>query len=205
MRIALPILAAAFAFAVTSMALASPLDDPGLQGQNRYDRCLDLAQKKPQTAFDAALSWRDEGGGAAAEHCLAVALVGLKHYGEAAYRLDTLSRDRTAGDAPTRAAILDQAGNAWLLAGQPEDAQASFSAALKLTPADPDLLADRARARAMRKDWSGAEADLTAALTRAPNRPEFYVLRASARRALGRAKEALGRHQPGPATQAELR
>lgn len=189
MRLILPILAAALLWSAT--AGASPLDDPSLAGQTRYDRCLDLARKAPQSAFDAALEWKDEGGGAAAEHCLAVALVGLKHYGEAGYRLDHLAHDRTAGDAPTRAMILDQAGNAWLLAGQPEDAEASFSAALKLTPGNPDILADRARARAMKKNWYGADADLTAALTRAPNRPELYVLRASARRALGKTKAAL--------------
>lgn len=198
MRIALPILAVGLAvglaagltvFAAAAGA-ASPLDDPALAGRNRYDRCLDLALKKPQAAFDAALAWRDEGGGAAAQHCIAVALVGLRHYGEAAYRLDALAHDRTAGDAHTRAAILDQAGNAWLLAGQPEDASASFSAALKLVPDDPDLLADRARAKAMKKNWAGAVADLTAALARDPNRPELLVLRASARRALGRLGEA---------------
>lgn len=189
MRLVLPSLAAALLW--TATANASALDDPALSGQTRYDRCLDLAQKKPQSAFDAALEWRDEGGAAAAEHCLAVALVGLKHYGEAGYRLDKLAHDRTAGDAGTRAMILDQAGNAWLLAGQPEDAQASLSAALKLTPGDADLLADRARARAMRKDWSGADSDLTAALTRAPRRPELYVLRASARRAMGQTRAAL--------------
>ncbi len=171
---------------------ASPLDAPNLPGQDRYDRCLQLAQKSPQSAFDAALAWRDDGGGAPSQHCIAVALVGLKHYGEAAYRLDKLAHDPTAGGAATRAAILDQAGNAWLLAGQPEDARMSFSAALKLVPFDPDVLADRARAKAMTKDWRGAESDLSAALTRDPNRPELLVLRASARRALGRRDEARG-------------
>ena len=50
-----------------------------------------------------------------------------------------------------------------MLAGQPEDAEASLSAALTLTPQDADLLADRARARAMKKDWRGAERDLAGA------------------------------------------
>ena len=189
MRIALPILAAGLVLTAAAHA-ASPLDNPLLSGQTRYDRCLALARQKPQAAFDAALIWRDGGGGAPARHCIAVALVNLKHYGEAAYKLDALARDPTAGGAGIRAEILDQAGNAWLLAGQPEDALLSFSAALKLAPGDPDMLADRARAKAMRKDWSGAERDLTAALSRAPYRPELLVLRASARRALGRIKAA---------------
>lgn len=190
MRTGIPILVALFAAMGGAAFAASPIDNPALSGQTRYDRCLDLAQKKPQTAFDAALIWRDDGGGAPARHCIAVALVGLKHYGEAAYRLDKLAHDPSAGGASMRAALLDQAGNAWMLAGQPEDAVASLSAALKLSPQDADLLADRARARAMKKDWRGAVSDLTAALTRDPNRPELLVLRASARRALGQKRAA---------------
>jgi tetratricopeptide (TPR) repeat protein len=191
MRIASPVLIAlSLALAAPALA-ASPLDAPDVPGADRYDRCLNLVRTKPQIAFDAALAWRDEGGGAPAEHCIAVSLVGLGHYGEGAVRLDKLAHDRTAGDAGNRAALLDQAGNAWLLAGQPEDALASFSAALKLTPNDPDLLADRARAKAMKKDWAGADADLSAALTISPKRPELLVLRASARRAMGQSHQAL--------------
>lgn len=190
MRTGIPIVVSLVMAAAGTAFAASPIDNPALSGQSRYARCLDLAQTKPQSAFDAALKWRDEGGGVPARHCVAVALVNLKHYGEAAYRLDKLAHDPNAGAAAMRAALLDQAGNAWMLAGQPEDAEASLSAALTLTPQDADLLADRARARAMKKDWRGAARDLTAALTRDPHHPEWYVLRASARRALGDTKQA---------------
>ena len=71
-----------------------------------------------------------------------------------------------------------------------DQANNSFSAGLALTPGDADLLADRARASAMRKDWAAADRDLTAALLRDADDPELYVLRASARHALGRKKEA---------------
>ena len=192
MRFALPIMAMIL-FLHAGIALAAskpPRGDLRRQGEERYGRCLALAQSRPQAAFDAALAWHDEGGGAAAAHCAAVALVGLGHYAEAALKLDALARDPAAGETANRAAILDQAGNAWLLAGQPEKAFMSFSGALKLTPADVDILSDRARAKAMRKDWAGADADLTAALVRDPNRPELLVLRASARRAEGRPHEA---------------
>lgn len=190
MRTGIPIVVS-LTMAVAGTALAaSPIDNPALSGQSRYERCLDLARKKPQTAFDAALQWRDDGGGVPARHCVAVALVNLKEYGEAAYRLDKLAHNRDAGGAAMRAALLDQAGNAWMLAGQPHNAEASLSAALKLAPQEADLWADRARARAMKKDWRGAVLDLTAALTRAPQHPEWLVLRASARRALGHTKGA---------------
>lgn len=191
MRMVVPILAVGFVAVAASLAFAaSPLDNAKLPGRNRYERCLSLAQAKPKEAFSAALAWRDNGGGAPARHCIVVALVGLKQYGEAAYRLDQLAHDPSAGGADNRADILDQSGNAWMLADQPQNAVASFSAALKLTPDNADILADRARARAMRKNWSGAVADLGAALMIAPDHPEWLVLRASARRALGDNKAA---------------
>jgi len=86
--------------------------------------------------------------------------------------------------------LLDQAGNAWLMAGQPENAEASFAAAINLGAKGADVYADRARARGLRKDWSGAEADLTMALSKDEYRSDLLVLRASARHALGRKKQA---------------
>lgn len=169
---------------------ASPLDDATLPGQTRYDRCLFLAQTKPQQAYRDARAWERGGGGAPARHCIAVALVGIRHYSKAAGMLDALARDGKLGNKADRAALYDQAGNAWLLALRAKAADASFTAALKLTPGDPDLLTDRARARAMAKNWSGADADLTAALKRRPDQPDLLVLRASALRALGKPKAA---------------
>jgi tetratricopeptide (TPR) repeat protein len=121
---------------------------------------------------------------------VALALVQLKSYNAAAYKLDALARERDAGDAGMRADLLDQAGNAWLLAGQPENATASFSAAINLGAADADVLSDRARAKAMLKDWTGADTDLTAALAKDRYRADLLVLRASARHAMGRRAEA---------------
>jgi len=177
--------------AVTARAAETGLDDPTLPGAERYDRCLVLTKKNAESAYELALEWKDAGGGAAAVHCSAVALVAMKHYSEAALKLDQLAHTSATGDGATRASLLDQAGNAWLLAGQPENALASFSAALTLAPGDSDMLADRARAKAMQKDWAGAESDLTLALQRSPANAEVYVLRASARHALGRKSEAL--------------
>ncbi len=51
-------------------------------------------------------------------------------------------------------------------------------------------LFDRARARAARKDWSGAETDLTKLLTLDGDRADAWVLRASARHAESRRAEA---------------
>lgn len=148
----------------------------------RYDSCLAQTRTAPSAAFEAALAWESEGGGAPARHCTALALIALGEYGEAAMRLGALAEEPGAGDAAMRAQILSQAGNAWLLEGQPERAVADFTRALTLAPNDADLLIDRARAYAMAQSWPAAEQDLSQALAQMPGRADAYLYRASARR-----------------------
>ena len=171
-----------------SAAWAAPsfVDDKTLDDAQRYRSCLELVRTDANTAYEQAQMWHDTGGGAGAEHCIALALIQMKSYNAAADKLDALARERDVGGADMRAELLDQAGNAWLLAGQPEAATASFSAAINLGANDADVLSDRARAKAMLKDWAGADADLTAALAKDQYRADLLVLRASARHAMGR-------------------
>ncbi len=193
MRIVVPslVLAALLAASPAVAAQPSPLDDTSLPGVNRYERCLELVKKNARAADAAAEAWHDSGGGgAAALHCAALALVSLHRYFEAAAKLDIAALDRKAGANDLRVLLFDQAGNAWLLAGQPQKAEASLTAGLALAPKDGDLLFDRARARAARNAWSGAEADLSALLDTDSNRADALVLRASARHAEGRKAEA---------------
>ena len=150
-----------------------------------YQACIAAIDKKADDAFEMALAWRAHGGGLPAEHCAALALIALDEPGEAASRLETIAQRMDAGTAAERASLLAQSGNAWLLANQSENAEAAFSAALKLTSGDAEIWTDRARARAARQDWANAETDLTAALSHDKSRPEIYVLRASARQAQG--------------------
>ena len=154
-------------------------------GSDPYQDCINAIAKKPDDAFEMAMAWRDHGGGIPAERCAALALISLDEPGEAATRLDDLAQRKDAGSAGLRASLLGQAGNAWLLASQPENAEEAFSAALKLTSQDPELWVDRARARAARADWANAETDLTVALGLDKSKPETFVLRASARNAQG--------------------
>jgi len=166
-------------------ALAVAADDSPFGGPDPYRACVAAVNVKADDAFEKALAWRDHGGGLSAEHCAALALLALDEPGEAASRLDALAQRRDAGTAAERAALLAQSGNAWLLANQVENAEAAFSAALKLTSKDADLWTDRARARAARQDWANAETDLNSALTYDKTHPQIYVLRASARAAQG--------------------
>jgi tetratricopeptide (TPR) repeat protein len=167
----------------------SSLDDTTLPGRGRYDRCLELTHRNAQHALELAHAWQNDHGGPAAEHCAALALVALKRYSEAAMQLDRMGH-ANVGDADERATLFDQAGNAWLLAHRGGEATTSFSSALALSPRDPDLLADRARAAAQLGDWKAAEIDLSSALKLDANRADILVLRASARHAMRRTGEA---------------
>jgi len=155
-----------------------------------YRSCLSAANLDPAAALTDAEAWAKSGGGVPAQHCAALALVSLKHYAEAGTRLDHIAADRGVPDMSFRVALYDQAGNAWLLAGDGAHAVQSFQAALALSAGDADLFADLARAQAMRRNWHEVDLDLNAALQLAPRRADLLVLRASARRALGRYAEA---------------
>ncbi len=159
-------------------------------GTNPYDACLNRAQSDPAGALMQAADWAKQGGGAAADHCAALALIGLRRYSEAASRLDALARSPFAADPSRKTALFDQAGNAWLLADRADSAVISFTAALGVDPFDADLLADRARALALKQDWAKADSDLGAALLVNPDRADLYVLRGSARHAMGRRADA---------------
>jgi len=168
----------------------SALDDKSLTGNDRYDRCLDLSRRNAQRALDAAEAWHAASGGAAALHCQALALTQLHRYPDAAAKLDDAAHDPGVKNVAMAAELLDQAGNAWMLAGRPDKAVSSLTSALSFDPHNTDLLADRARAKAEAKDWSGAESDLTAVLALDSNRADIFVLRASARHAEGRKADA---------------
>ena len=155
-----------------------------------YHRCMADAVINPQAALADAEGWARAGGGVPAEHCAASALFNLKRYADAGKRLDRAAASPAKLDAEFRVALFNQAGNAWLVAGDGARAIQSFSGALALSPGDADLFADLARAHAMRRNWHEVVLDLNAALQLSPRRADLLVLRASARRALKSYHEA---------------
>jgi tetratricopeptide (TPR) repeat protein len=155
-----------------------------------YERCMKLARQNPGEARNLAQSWHERGGAHPADHCAAVALIGLKQYKEAAIRLEALAQAITA-PAGLRAEVLDQAGQAWGLAGDPVRAYAAAGAAVALEPNDLDLLIDRAQAAASAGYYDKAVADLDDVLKADPSRVDALIYRASANRALDRLDPAL--------------
>ena len=156
-----------------------------------YERCMQLARQNPGEARDLAQSWHERGGAHPADHCAAVALIGLKQYKEAAARLEALAQAMTSAPTELRAEVLDQAGQAWGLAGDPVRAYAVAGAAVALDPNDPDLLIDRAQAAASAGWFDKALADLDHVLKKEPSRVDALIYRASANRALDRLDPAL--------------
>ena len=157
-----------------------------------YRRCLADSSANPTIALGDAEAWVKSGGGVPAEHCAALALVALKRYAEAGTRLDSIASGRQRLDVEFRVALYDQAGNAWLLAGEGAKAVQSLSGSLALSAGDADLFTDLARAQAMVRNWHEVVLDLNAALQLSPRRADLLVLRASARRALKQYGEARG-------------
>jgi tetratricopeptide (TPR) repeat protein len=156
-----------------------------------YERCMKLVTQNPAAAQKLASAWHERGGAHPADHCAAVALVGLKQYKEAAIRLETLARSMTKAPTELKAEVFDQAGQAWGLAGDAVQAYAAAGAAVALLPNDPDLLIDRAQAAASVGYIDRAVDDLDHVLKANPDRVDPLIYRASANRALDRLDPAL--------------
>ena len=156
-----------------------------------YDRCVKLAKQDPSAAQSLAQAWHARRGAHPADHCAALALIGLKQYKEAAARLEELAAAMNTAPAALRADVLDQAGQAWLLAGDAVRAYAAAGQALSLQPNNRELRVDRAEAAASAGYLDKAVADLDQVLKSEPRRVDALIYRASANRALDRLDPAL--------------
>jgi tetratricopeptide (TPR) repeat protein len=174
-------------FAATLPLASAPADetkkhDP--EAAQLYQHCILLARNSPQEGWQEGMAWNSMGGGEPARHCVAVAMITMRQFEDGATRLEELA-DRSEEPARIRAGMLAQAGQAWLLAKQPENAYRVQSKALELVPGAPDLLVDRAQSQAEEKNYAGALKDLDQALAVAPDRGDALTFRAAAKRLLG--------------------
>src|SRR5882672_11193081 len=185
------VIAAAVAAAEPARSPARPPPRNAAAEAATYDRCLKLAKQDPAAAQRLASTWHERGGAHPADHCAAVALIGLKRYKEAATGLEALAQAMSTAPVGLRAEVLDQAGQAWGLAGDPVRAYAAAGAAVALQPNDLDLLIDRAAAAAAVGYLDKAVADLDQVLKADPRRIDALTYRASANRALDRLDPAL--------------
>lgn len=177
---------------------AMPLQPAWADEGERYDACMAIVRQEPERALEQATAWRADGGAVPAMHCQAMALIELGQPARAGAVLDA-AREQMQGStasSPTRqrasalaAMLAAQAGNAWMLAGEPAKARDRLSQAITLydaqSPYRTEALIDRARAAAELKDWDAAIKDLTEALATAPDRVDALLFRATARRHSG--------------------
>ena len=161
----------------------APIDD-----RRKYADCVALVASDPGAAFDSALAWRHEDGGAPAWHCVGLSLVALGYHAEAGEVFERMAEDmaldKASGREALRAEVLGQSGQAWLQAGEPGRARAALDAALELDPLNAELLVDRAQAHAAAGGYWQAVDDLDRAIEYAPSRSDAYAFRAAAYRHL---------------------
>ncbi len=165
-------------------ALPIPPIPPRIAEGEDYNRCLHMLNTNPAEANAFADAWEATGGGDGATHCRALAEIALGAPEKGAELMDRLAGASHALPA-ARASVYGQAGQAWLMAGDPGRAFGSATLALSLMPDDADLLIDRSIAAASLERYEDAVDDLTQALDLDPRRADALVFRGAAWRHLG--------------------
>ncbi len=160
-------------------AMASPQGDAA--EARRYRTCLAKAHSTPSAAYEEALAWQSEGGGAPALHCVAMALLGLRAYADGAEKLEALAYSPDISSPELADAALIQAGEAWLQAGRPADAVRVLDRALQHQPGNVPALINRARALRALGKVQAAGKDLDAVLNVQPHNALALRLRAALR------------------------
>ena len=168
---------------LATLSSAAPGMADELNHRREYARCMAIAPSDPNDAVEMATAWKELGGGDAAEHCAAVALLYSGQPGYAARRLEVLAETIIA-EPDFKGRLLAQAGQAWLLHGDATRAEATLTAAIDFLKGRPLVMIDRAQARAEMGDYAGAVEDLDAAIAADPSNPDAYLFRATAHRYL---------------------
>jgi tetratricopeptide (TPR) repeat protein len=163
----------------------------GIDHERQYKACIALTYRDAWAAYESARQWESHGGGAPARHCAAMALLEAGEPARAAEQLEGLAAVLPPEYSPSPVALLAQAANIWLLAGDNERARQAIDAALQGEPDAAPLLIDRARILAELKDYAGALADLDRAIELAPQDADAQAFRAAALRHLGDAAAAM--------------
>lgn len=185
-----PLVSSALALALlTAVPHSGQAQESGqtIDAAEEYRTCMALAAENPSEALERAGQWAGLGGGVAARHCHATALLELDEPAAAARILEDSAVTGRA-TAEIKAGLLRQASEAWRRAGQDERAVGVLNAALEVAPVAPQtraaLLEDRAILHAQDGRMWDAVDDLNAALDADPGRVSALVLRAAAYRRL---------------------
>lgn len=185
-RLLLPLLI----FPAVAMAEEAVLQSPA------YKECIVLANNNPTQALVKADEWLAVDNGIAAYHCRAMALYGLKRFGEAGQALTSLRLIVPSDNIPLRSFITKQAAQAWKNASRADAALGVMSDQLadmdkargdnaanaKITA---DLLLERARLHTTYGKANLAARDLDRAVSLTPMNAEILLERAKTFEQLG--------------------
>ncbi|OYQ35785.1 hypothetical protein CHU95_05770 [Niveispirillum lacus] len=173
--------------ALTALTLLSlPLSVAGHEGTVFANRaaCLARAEELPDFAFEEAKLWERQGAGSEARLCQALALLLRGDWLLAAPALEATADEMVRESASMRANLYSRAAMAWSNAHKLPEAEVAFGKALELTPRDPQILMDRAIARAGIEKYWDAITDLDRVIELSPKMAEAWLLRAQAHHVL---------------------
>ena len=175
---------------MTPEALAVVQAPVAEQPDAEYQACIDGVHQDVEKGRAAALEWVADGGGAPAEHCLAVADLAAGFPKLAAIRLQELGEKPEAGDNFIRARILSQSALAWIEADEPEQAQAAIDEAFILASSAEELYLTAAAVHAANNRQQATIDAVTKAEEAGFTSVRGYNLRARARMTLSQYREA---------------
>lgn len=150
------------------------------ENEQQYAACMALVNQNPTEALESAVQWEKQGGGDAAQHCQALAMIGLKQYEDAGVLLERIAETMPQVKAPIASEVFGQAAYAWMLASKLQRALHDLNQGLSLSPKNVELLIDRARLYGESGMYFEALDDLNIAADISPKRPDIYAYRASA-------------------------
>jgi len=171
-------------FSLTIALCAGAVPAVAVDNQAEYQACMVLVERDPSGALDSAVAWEKQGGGDAARHCKALALIRTGDVEDGALELERVAEAMPQVKAPLAAQLFAQAGQAWIRAGNPQRALYAQNQGLKLNPNDVDLLVDRAMNYGSAGMYFEALDDLNSAIDQSPKDPDIYAMRAAAYRQL---------------------
>ena len=173
---------------IVSLALAlvaaTASDDQSLSTP-RYQECLAQLEAELETGREAAQRWAEQGGGADAQYCLAIADIMAGYSKLGALRLEQIAERKDAGDDMVRARLLSQAAAAWLTADEIELAEKAIASAFALAPDAGELSLTAAKIHAAKDEHQQTVKAVKTAREAGFELAETYILSAKAHIAMG--------------------
>jgi len=164
-------------------AQAAPVAGPPDPVEQRFDRCVDLAESDPRAAEVEAGQWQRDGGGFLSHQCLGIAYASETRWTGAGAEFEAAARGAEIARDKRAANYWAQAGNAWLAGGEPMKARTALNAALAAGTLEGmqrgEANLDRARAFVAGGNLGDARADIDRALVDAIDDPLAWLLSAT--------------------------